>query len=106
MGAASDKVTIGLRPEHLSLAESDEAGSLTGRLVHRENLGADLYLHLSVQDGAHRMVVRTAPHEIGRVSIGDDVRFVRKRGEAMVFGSDGKRVRLSETPAAAVPEVA
>jgi multiple sugar transport system ATP-binding protein len=106
VGAASDKVTIGLRPEHLELADGDEAGGLTGRLVHRENLGADLYLHLSVQDGAHRMVVRTAPHEIGRVSIGDDVRFVRKRGEAMVFGADGKRVRLCETQAAAVPEVA
>mgnify|MGYP000032401149 CR=1 FL=1 len=105
-GAPSDKVTIGLRPEHLAVADKGEAGALTGRLVHRENLGSDLYLHLAVRDGAHRMVVRATPQECFHLPLGDIVRFVRKRGEALVFGADGKRLQLSPIEHTAVPEVA
>ncbi|MBN9671973.1 ABC transporter ATP-binding protein [Roseibium aggregatum] len=105
-GAASGEVRIGLRPEHLAVVERDEPGALTGRLVHRENLGADLYLHLAMADGKHRMVVRTGVHESGHIAVGDDVTFVRKRGEAMVFGRDGKRLSLSEAPRTSIPEVA
>ncbi len=103
---SSQKFTIGLRPEHLVLCDHRDEDALKGRVVHKENLGADIYLHVSLQDGAHRMVVRATPVDGTPVSIGTDVAFKRHHGVAMVFGPDGKRVDLSDTHDISVPEVA
>ncbi|WP_289035773.1 ABC transporter ATP-binding protein [uncultured Roseibium sp.] len=103
---ASEKVSIGLRPEHLALCAANEPGCLSGRVVHKENLGADVYLHVAIDDGLHRMVVRTTPQEGVSVSLGSDVSFHRLHGQAMVFGADGKRIQLADALSAQVPEVA
>jgi multiple sugar transport system ATP-binding protein len=89
---SSDTVTIGLRPEHLVLCDEGRSGRLKGRVVHKENLGADIYLHASMNDGAHRLVVRAAPIDGVAVSIGQDVAFKRHHGAAMVFEAGGKRM--------------
>ncbi|MBD8876599.1 ABC transporter ATP-binding protein [Roseibium polysiphoniae] len=103
---ASEKVSIGLRPEHLALCAASEPGCLSGRVVHKENLGADIYLHVAIDDGLHRMVVRTTPQEGVSVSLGSDVSFHRLHGQAMVFGADGKRIQLADAMSSQVPEVA
>jgi len=51
-------VTVGIRPEDISLRESPEAIQVTGMVELVEDLGADLLLHCRV--GALRLVVRTA----------------------------------------------
>lgn len=88
-------VTIGLRPEHLALCDKGAAEALAGRVVHRENLGADIYLHVAVLDGAQRLVVRVPPLEGAAISIGDTCHVRRLHGQAMVFGKDGRRLDLS-----------
>jgi len=98
-------VTIGLRPEHLALCDKSAPDSLSGRVVHKENLGADIYLHVSILDGAQRLVVRVSPVDGAAISIGETRSFHRLNGQAMVFGKDGKRLDLSE-PASDVAEVA
>ncbi|WP_298986820.1 ABC transporter ATP-binding protein [uncultured Roseibium sp.] len=98
-------VTIGLRPEHLTVCEKGDAESLSGRVVHRENLGADIYLHMTVLDGASRLVARVQPNEGNRISIGDELHVRRLDGCAMVFGKNGKRLDLAST-ATHVAEVA
>ncbi|MEP3303939.1 MAG: ABC transporter ATP-binding protein, partial [Roseibium sp.] len=103
---SSEKVSIGLRPEHLALCAANQPGCLSGRVVHKENLGADIYLHVAVDDGLHRMVVRTAPQEGVSVSLGSDISFHRLHGQAMVFGADGKRIQLADAMSTQVPEVA
>ncbi|MES0811413.1 ABC transporter ATP-binding protein [Roseibium sp. SCPC15] len=103
---ASDEITLGLRPEHLSVCDHTDQQALKGRVVHKENLGADIYLHISLQDGAHRMVVRATPVEGVPVSIGTDIAFKRLHGVAMVFDKAGKRIDLTDDTSAAVPEVA
>jgi multiple sugar transport system ATP-binding protein len=103
---ASEEITLGLRPEHLSVCDHTDRQALKGRVVHKENLGADIYLHISLQDGAHRMVVRATPVEGVPVSIGTDIAFKRLHGVAMVFDKAGKRIDLTDDTSAAVPEVA
>ncbi|MCK7614597.1 ABC transporter ATP-binding protein [Roseibium sediminicola] len=98
-------VTIGLRPEHLAVCDKGAPGSLTGRVVHKENLGADIYLHVSVLEGAHRLVVRVSPVEGSAISLGQTCHFRRLHGQAMVFGKDGKRLGLAQ-PSTEVAEVA
>ncbi|MCV0427053.1 MAG: ABC transporter ATP-binding protein [Roseibium sp.] len=99
-------ITLGLRPEHLALCEQGALESLTGQVVHKENLGADIYLHVSVLDAAHRIVLRATPDEGTSVSIGQTVHFKRLCGHAMVFGKDGGRLGLSNAAHESVAEVA
>ncbi|MEM5582324.1 ABC transporter ATP-binding protein [Roseibium sp. AS2] len=102
----SGPVTIGLRPEHLALCDSGAPQSLSGRVVHKENLGADVYLHLAVQDGAHRIVVRTTPREGRTASLGRTLHVRRLEDQAMVFGPNGNRLGLSGVAGRTVAEVA
>ena len=51
-------VTVGIRPEDITLRESPEAAQVTGMVELVEDLGADLLLHCRV--GELRLVVRTA----------------------------------------------
>ncbi|WP_417669749.1 ABC transporter ATP-binding protein [Roseibium sp.] len=102
----SSDITIGLRPEHLALCEAEDPEALVGRVVHKENLGSDIYLHVSLLDGSHRMVVRAAPADGIPVSIGAMVAFKRLHGLAMVFDHQGKRLGLTEAASEDVPEVA
>ncbi|EEE47158.1 ABC transporter ATP-binding protein [Roseibium alexandrii] len=103
---SSDTITIGLRPEHLTLCNDTDPEALKGRVVHKENLGADIYLHISMKDGAHRLVIRAAPIDGVAVSIGQDVAFKRHHGAAMIFEAGGKRIGLDNNAGTAVAEVA
>jgi multiple sugar transport system ATP-binding protein len=51
-------VTVGIRPEDITLRKSTEAAQVTGMVELVEDLGADLLLHCRV--GELRLVVRTA----------------------------------------------
>ncbi|MGI9302788.1 MAG: ABC transporter ATP-binding protein [Gammaproteobacteria bacterium] len=92
---ASGEVSIGLRPEHLELRPRNSDGCLTGRLVHLENLGSDIYLHVALNDGARRIIVRATPLEAQDTAIGDDLWIGREHGKAMAFGADGHRLPLN-----------
>lgn len=105
-GGTIGSVSIGLRPEHLSLCEKDATESFSGQVVHKENLGADVYLHIAIANASHRLVVRVSPAEGGGVSFGQTVHVRRMHGQAMVFGKDGKRLDLGNSSAGAVAEVA
>ena len=88
-------VTVGLRPEHLDVAAGDAGEGLSGRLVLKENVGADVYLHLAVADGAARIVVRTRPQTAAGLALGAAVGVTRVPGAALVFGADGGRLRFA-----------
>ena len=101
-GKVRGPVQVGLRPEHLGLAQVAGPHTFTGEVVHREHLGADAYLHLSLEDGAHRLVVRAEPHAAMRLQIGATAHAERKRDEVMVFAVDGRRLRLTAGALSAV----
>jgi multiple sugar transport system ATP-binding protein len=50
------ELVVGMRPEHLHLA--DGAGELTGRVVLVEELGADALLHIRLPEGGTPIVTR------------------------------------------------
>ncbi|MEL6574788.1 MAG: ABC transporter ATP-binding protein [Pseudomonadota bacterium] len=100
------KVTVAIRPEHLEPVEHatpEEALGVT--VVHKENLGADVYLHGVLESASLpeplRIVARALPEAAARYGVGDWAAFRLSRGEAMVFGADRRRMRLA--PAAAEP---
>jgi multiple sugar transport system ATP-binding protein len=87
-------ISIGIRPEHFDLRPKKSSGSFEGKLVHIENLGSDVFLHIVLNDGAHRVVARAKPHEVHDASVGDTVWIARQPGKAMAFGVDGRRLPL------------
>jgi len=99
-------VTIAFRPEHLALVQ--DGGMLSGRVVSRENLGSDVFLHVALADGAHRVVVRARPDAADDAPIGAEVAIDRLRGGALVFAADGTRMQFADeaAPAAAGRAVA
>ena len=105
MGASPGPATIGLRPEHLGLCDHAIEGGLSGVLSFKENLGSDVYLHATVHDGAHRVVLRVSPAEAAAISLGDPLHMAPLAGTALVFDADGKRVNLQQ-PASQPVEVA
>ena len=104
--ASAGPVTVGLRPEHLSLYPARGEAALSGRVVHRENLGADIYLHIILDRTDTRIVVRATPQEAGKATVGEPVRVGRIRGEALVFDGQGKRLRLTVPAKTTAREVA
>lgn len=94
--------SLGLRPEHLGLAFTSDQEGFAGQVVHKENLGSDLYVHLSLNDGSHRLVVRAEPQDAERISIGQTAHATRAVGKAMLFAPNGRRLRLDPPPASAV----
>lgn len=92
---AGGTLSIGWRPEHFALRPRTASGCFAGRLVYKENLGADVYLHVALDDGAHRIIARVTPPEAHDAAIGDELRLGADPGAAMVFGSDGRRLALA-----------
>jgi multiple sugar transport system ATP-binding protein len=54
--AGLSEVVLGIRPEHLHLA--DGSGELKGEVLLVEELGADALLHVRLADGGNPMVAR------------------------------------------------
>ncbi len=96
--ASPQEIAVGLRPEHLTISDIAEGDEIvTAQVRHFENLGSDIYLHLSVNDGHETLTVRSNPESAAHLSFGDQVRVAQTRGAAMVFGRDGARLRFEET---------
>lgn len=80
----------GIRPEHLALATPD-AALFSGRVVHRENLGADVFLNVARDEG-ETVVFRATPDEAGRIRMGDTVHLGADPARILLFDAEGDRV--------------
>ncbi|WP_420406168.1 ABC transporter ATP-binding protein [Nisaea sp.] len=69
-----EKVSLGLRPEHLRPVTDGTAGRLSGRIALIEELGASRLVHLETPNG--RMVSNVAVEESGDWRIGDEIGLV------------------------------
>ena len=88
-------ISIGLRPEHFALRPGNTSGCFAGRLVYKENLGSDVYLHVALDDGANRIIARVTPFEAQDAAVGDELLLGADPGKAMVFGANGRRLPLA-----------
>ena len=88
-------ISVGWRPEHFALRSGKTSGCFAGRLVYKENLGADVYLHARLAGGAHRIIARVTPGQAHDAAIGDELWLDPDRGRTLAFGPDGRRLALA-----------
>jgi multiple sugar transport system ATP-binding protein len=93
--AAGTKLQVGIRPENLDVAH-DGAG-LASRLVHLENLGSDLHLHVEVPGAPEPLVARCDPVAGEGLTVGDELRLLISPQSALLFDIDGRRLRAPQS---------
>ncbi len=52
-GVKAGKIVLGVRPEHINLAQSDAQGAINGTVLVNEMMGSELHLHVKVADGTN-----------------------------------------------------
>jgi len=90
---ANTSVQVAIRPHRLSLAKG--GAGIAGKLVHSENLGSDLLLHLEVSGCHDHIVVRTEASPAAAWEIGIAVRLLLPPAALLVFDVDGRRIPVS-----------
>jgi multiple sugar transport system ATP-binding protein len=84
--AAGDQVTVGIRPEHLSITSANEANTVSGEVIVAERLGGLTFLHIKLP-GDIMLIVQADGSVTARVH---DRVGLRVEGEhCHLFGADG-----------------
>ena len=92
--AQKGNISVGIRPEHMELVSSNDKNVFKGKIVYRENLGSDIFLHLTVNEGEQKIIVRSEPSMVINSAIGDSVMIGWDEQKVMVFDVDGKNVTM------------
>ena len=92
--AQKGNISVGIRPEHMELVSSNDKNSFKGKIVYRENLGSDIFLHVTVNEGEQKIIVRSEPSMVFNSAIGDSVMIGWDEQKVMVFDVDGKNVTM------------
>jgi multiple sugar transport system ATP-binding protein len=95
--AAGETVRVGFRPEAASVCDGEDA-DLRGAVVHTENLGSDLLVHMRVAGADAPVVVRCPPGR-GAPRSGEQAGIVLPAGSTLAFGSGGERLSLDTVEA-------
>ena len=94
--AQKGNISVGIRPEHMELVTSNDKNVFKGKIVYRENLGSDIFLHVAVNEGEQKIIVRSEPSMVFNSSIGDSVMIGWDEQKVMVFDVDGKNVTMKD----------
>ena len=94
--AQKRNISVGIRPEHMELVSSNDKNSFKGKIVYRENLGSDIFLHVTVNEGEQKIIVRSEPSMVINTAVGDQVMIGWDEQKVMVFDVDGKNVTMKE----------
>ena len=89
---AGRTVFVGIRPEHLILQMKPKKNCLKGSLFYKENLGSDIFLHISINDGKNQLIARVPPHTGQELSLGDKLYFTCVSSKIIVFDEKGYRI--------------
>jgi multiple sugar transport system ATP-binding protein len=86
---AGTKLQAAVRPERLAVA----GAGMPGRVVYRENLGSDLFLHVAVDGVATPVIMRCDSSALDTTAIGTSVALAIPSDALLLFGLDGRRLR-------------
>ena len=103
-GDSPNVMQLGLRPEALRLTQS--APRLTGRVVHFENLGSEVFAQVALDSDGSRVTLRAMPAQRQSLGLGTQVGLTFDLSAAMIFDAEGARLRRVEYAANRAPEVA
>jgi multiple sugar transport system ATP-binding protein len=95
--AAGEAVTVGLRPEALSLGGAGHAA----RVHHLENLGVELLVHLRLPSVAAPLIARVAPDRFAELKVGDPINVCLASARVLAFGRDNRRLEQRQAAATA-----
>jgi len=83
-------IKLGFRPEHTNLLSSNSNNCFEGKITYKENLGSDIYLHVNLKDGQHKMIVRSEPEKAIDAKIDDIVKIGWMADKVMAFEENGQ----------------
>ena len=86
---AGAKLQAAVRPEQLAVA----GAGVPGRVVYRENLGSDLFLHVAVDGVSTPVIVRCESSALDTTEIGTSVALTVPSDALLLFDLDGRRLR-------------
>ena len=86
---------IGIRPEHLEITDENNEDTFSGTVVYRENLGSDIFFHISIDDNANKIIVRSPPQLTHQIAIGSKVNIKRVSDKTLLFEQSGLRVQFN-----------
>ncbi|MCW0233900.1 MAG: ABC transporter ATP-binding protein [Ferrovibrio sp.] len=96
-GHIGSQIHLGLRAEAFDLLPAvrpnANPGVWHGHVTHREDLGADLFLHVQLEHGGHRLVLRSQHAEAASLMVGSPLGLRPKPDQALLFDADGRRLR-------------
>jgi multiple sugar transport system ATP-binding protein len=84
------KLTVGIRPEHITVAQNGSDNKLTGTVKVVERLGDVSYLHVETNRYTDPLMMRVSPDS--NYKVGDDIRISLPRAHCYVFAEDGQRI--------------
>ncbi|MBI3709703.1 MAG: ABC transporter ATP-binding protein [Proteobacteria bacterium] len=94
---AGTRVDVAVRPHALSIGARPSGAHLEGLLVHVENLGADIFLHVAIEKVATPVVVRRDPDHGTIPARGERVTVALPSERVLVFDGRGQRVTLQNS---------
>ncbi len=103
-GDSPKVMQLGLRPEALRLTQS--APRLTGRVVHFENLGSEVFAQVALDSDGSRVTLRAMPGQRQSLGLGARVGLTFDLSAALILDAEGARLRQVEAAANRASEVA
>ncbi|MFC5422660.1 ABC transporter ATP-binding protein [Bosea eneae] len=92
--AKAARITVGVRPEAIGLAQDDTETAMRARIRLVEHLGSDLLVHAESADGAEKLIARLEPRTGRHLRAGDVVGLTFDPAAALLFDQDGRRLRF------------
>ena len=91
--AQNTKLTLGIRPEHMRIAQADSENQLAGSVKVVEHLGDVTYLYVETTRNAEPITMRVASDVQHRV--GEEIKIALPKTQCYVFDQNGLRLTPS-----------
>ena len=91
--AQNKKLTLGIRPEHVSVAQAGSENRLNGTIKVIERLGDVTYLHVESNRYADPLMMRVPPEM--QCQVGDEIKISLPKAQCYVFDQDGQTLNAS-----------
>lgn len=88
--ALNKKLTLGIRPEHIRVAQADSENKLAGTVKVVEHLGDITYLYVETTRYAAPLMMRVAAD--APYCVGEDIKLTLPRSQCYVFDQHGMRL--------------
>ncbi|TPM34534.1 ABC transporter ATP-binding protein [Mesorhizobium sp. B2-3-5] len=96
---ATGPVSLGIRPEFVKLSPNGRSG-IAGRIERLEFLGSEVIAHCRLDASGETVIAKLVPHEARELIAGMLVGVLVSIEQAMVFGPEGRRLRIAGTTGA------